>query len=161
MPRPLTREELHERLVEALAAMPTTYNGRDLQQLDGDAWHHEPRILAETVEDVAAPLDHLAFSLEFARGTRGAGQRVGAPRIAVVEGAVHFSFHVRPDEDLQLQDYRRAMTAAELVAHTLEGGWHAGAAVVEVTTDWDPRVLPGQPTLVSPVRFTLTHDRVV
>lgn len=161
MAGPIPRADVHQLLCDALTAMPVEYNNRDLRQLEVDAWHMARDPFGELgVEGLPAHLDHLGLAVEFGRGRRtGEQQRRGALGLALIQGTIYISFHYRAHE--QLEDYRRAMDAAELAAATLEGGWHKGACTVQVDEDWNPRLLSGEPVLLTSISFTLQHERFV
>ena len=160
MARPTTRAQLHARLVEALEAMPTTYHDVDLRHMESDAWHVAPDSFAAGVELQPMHRAHLSFALEWTRARRTpTAQKPGRDALAEVEVTVYLQFEYRPGHERE--DYEACLDAADLVAHTLESGWHAGACNVEVGVDWDPRWLDGEPIIVTSVSAVLRHDRMV
>ena len=161
MAGPATRAQLHQRLCEALESMPVVYQETDLRHADSDTWH----VVFDSLNGVGvelAPMHraHLAIGVEWTRARRSdEAQRRGRDSLAVIECTVFLQMEYRPDHELQ--DYRDALVAADLVAHTLEGGWHGGAALVDVDVDWDPRWLEAEPLLVTPVTCVIKHERMV
>lgn len=161
MAGPVTRAQLHQRLCEALEAMPTTYQETDLRHSDADTW----KVVFDSVGGSGvelAPMHraHMSLGVEWTRARRSsAAQRQNRDALAEIDCTVYVQVEYRPGHELQ--DYRDALTAADLVAHTLEGGWHGGAANVDVSTDWDPRWLDGEPLIVTPVQCLIRHDRMV
>ena len=161
MAGPVTRAQLHARLCEALEQMPTTWQDVDLRHADDDAWH----VVLDSVGGLGvelAPMHgaHLALSVEWTRARRSdEAQKRGRDALATIDCTVFFQFEYRPGHELE--DYRAALVAADLVASTLEGPWHAGAALVDVDVDWDPRWVEGEPIIISPVTLTIRHERVI
>jgi len=142
--------------------MPVVYQETDLRHADSDTWH----VVFDSLNGVGvelAPMHraHLAIGVEWTRARRSdEAQRRGRDSLAVIECVVYVQVEYRPGHELA--DYRDALTAADLVAHTLEAtGWHGGAALVDVDVDWDPRWLDQEPLIVTPVTCTIKHERMV
>lgn len=160
MAGPVTRAQLHARLVEALEAMPVEYQGTDFRHADADTWH----VVFDSFESgpglAPAHRAHMSLGVEWRRARRSdEAQRKGRDGLAVIECVVYVQLEYRQGHELT--DYRAALDAADLVASTLEGGWHGGAANVDVDTDWDPRWLEGEALMVTPVSCTIRHERMV